>query len=290
MKKSNPLTLAGLLIALHLIILFISQFAPGTELILMLIAPFFSAMYVIKNNKKYTLVFAVGTLIVCSIFNLYGTLLYIIPILISGIVYGFLAKKEKDNLRTIYILSFTQILSFFLMNYLISIIFDIDLIHSLTNIFKLIGISGKVYALPLLIVYCFFQSSIMHYVLKNELKKFSIYFPKFESIDYKIIVVSIVTTICAVIIPANSIIESFLIIVAGIMIFPILLYAFIIKKDYFKIMLASIAISFLIFTLPIMKFIGDTKILIALYSMFLPIYIYGIYRYLKINYFKKYMK
>ncbi|MDD3383406.1 MAG: DUF2232 domain-containing protein [Bacilli bacterium] len=290
MKKSNPLTLAGLLIALHLIILFISQFAPGTELILMLIAPFFSAMYVIKNNKKYTLVFAVGTLIVCSIFNLYGTLLYIIPILINGIVYGFLAKKEKDNLRTIYILSFTQILSFFLMNYLISIIFDIDLIHSLTNIFKLIGISGKVYALPLLIVYCFFQSSIMHYVLKNELKKFSIYFPKFESIDYKIIVVSIVTTICAVIIPANSIIESFLIIVAGIMIFPILLYAFIIKKDYFKIMLASIAISFLIFTLPIMKFIGDTKILIALYSMFLPIYIYGIYRYLKINYFKKYMK
>ena len=74
------------------------------------------------------------------------------------------------------------------------------------------------------------------------------------------------------------------------MIFPILLYAFTIKKDYFKIMLVSIAISFLVFTLPIMKFIGENKILIAIYSMFLPIYIYGIYRYFKINYFKKYMK
>ncbi|MCK9198585.1 MAG: DUF2232 domain-containing protein [Bacilli bacterium] len=290
MKKSNPLTLAGLLIALHLIILFIAQFAPGTELVLMLIAPFFSAMYVIKNNKKYTSIFVIGTLIVCSLFNLYGTLLYIIPILINGIVYGFLAKKEKDNLRTIYILSFTQILSFFLMNYLISIIFDIDLIYSLTNIFKLIGISGKVYALPLLIVYCFFQSSIMHYVLKNELKKFSIYFPKFESIDYKIIVASVVTIICSIIIAPNSAIESFLIVISGIMIFPILLYTFIIKKDDFKIMLVSIAISFLVFTLPIMKFIGETKILIAIYSMFLPIYVYGIYRYFKINYFKKYMK
>ncbi|MEA4821547.1 MAG: DUF2232 domain-containing protein [Erysipelotrichales bacterium] len=290
MKKRNPLTLSGLLIALHLIILFIAQFAPGAELVLMLIAPFFSAMYVIKNDKKYTSIFAIGTLIVCSLFNLYETLLYIIPILINGIVYGFLAKKEKDNLRTIYILSFTQILSFFLMNYLISIIFDIDLIYSLTNIFKLIGISGKVYAFPLLIVYCFFQSSIMHYVLKNELKKFSIYFPKFESIDYKIIVASIVTIFCAIIIAPNSAIESFLIVISGIMIFPILLYAFIIKKDYFKIMLVSIAISFLVFTLPIMKFIGETKILIAIYSMFLPIYIYGIYRYFKINYFKKYMK
>lgn len=231
MKKINPITWGGLLVALHVIILFVPRIVPGAEIFLMLIAPLFSASYVLKNKLKNTLIFALSTLLVCLLIDAFSTLLFILPIILSGIAYGYLVKAQKDGIRTIYTMSIIQMLLFFISMLLIKFIYQIDVIQSLMTIFKLTSLSARQYAVPLLMLYCFADSFLLHYVLKNEFKKFDVYTPKYEKPSLPMIVLSLILFVVAFLMPCDSLYVYSSIILALFSAYPLIYFFISVYKD-----------------------------------------------------------
>ncbi len=288
--KIKSLTWGALLVAIHLIVLFLQNYVPGADIILMLVAPLFSAYYTINSSKRDLLIFVVATLIICGFIDLYGTLLSILPILMSGICYGFFAKKQKDNLTTVYAMVGIELIIFEISILLIKLFYNIDIITALREVFKLNSIETATYAIPLLILYCFASAALMHFILKNELAKFSISFKKFERPNLTLVILSIVSIIVSCLPFINEMFSTALIIISFILAFPIVYYAFSIYKKKTVVIIASICVSFLVISLPLIKFLDTSKILLAYLSMFIVPYVLGVVKYFSYIHFKNVYK
>ena len=92
--KNNYLALGGLFTCLHALFLLINKLFAGSELLLVLFLPLLSTIYTMKSDNKHLIMFVISTILICSVFDIVGTFIYIIPSLISGILYGVLRKKS----------------------------------------------------------------------------------------------------------------------------------------------------------------------------------------------------
>lgn len=290
MKKVNALTWGALLLAFYVIILLIPRFIPGAEIFLMLLAPLFCALYTLRNKWRETFIFVGATLITCLLIDPFNALLLILPVLISGLFYGFLIKRKYDNLKTIYIMTFVQTGLFLLSALIIKWLYQIDIINVLMDLFKLSSIENQKYACPLLLIYSLAEATLMHYVIKNEAVKFKIEFRVFESIDISYIILALVTLILTCIQPTDSILT----LVFGLLFImfevPIIYYFIIINRDKKKLLLVLLCISVLVITIPLLYFLPQDKLILTISALGSAYFIGGIYYFFKINHNKRYFK
>ncbi|MCL6572167.1 MAG: YybS family protein [Bacillus sp. (in: Bacteria)] len=134
MKNVRKLTEGAILLAVFAVLLSITIYIPivGSIMIFVLPLPFimFSAKTSLKNVATFFLAsifisFIIASLMGLSLMLIYGT---------TGVVIGFLLKKEKSR-TTVLIASSLTVMAGFVISYAISVaFFKIDIIHELTTV------------------------------------------------------------------------------------------------------------------------------------------------------------
>lgn len=171
--KNNYLALGGLFTCLHALFLLISKLFAGSELLLVLFLPLLSTIYTMKSDNKHLIMFVISTILICSVFDIVGTFIYIIPSLISGILYGVLRKKNVRELELLCITSVGHMTSItFSFFVIVSLFREVKFMEIFSKIFSLSGENLLVVTLLFLFVLGFCEAFLVHLITDNELERF----------------------------------------------------------------------------------------------------------------------
>lgn len=172
--KNNYLALGGLFACLHVLFLFMSRIIVGSEILLVLFLPLLSTIYTLKSDKKNIIMFLIATVLVCSIFNVTGTFIYVVPSLFCGVFYGVLRKKSFRELELLCITSVVHMFSLAFSFFVITVLFkEVKFMEIFAGIFGLQGDKLVVVTLLMLMVLGFCEAFLVHIVSDNELEKFT---------------------------------------------------------------------------------------------------------------------
>lgn len=172
--KNNYLALGGLFSCLHVLFLFLSKVIVGSELLLVLFLPLLATIYTLKCDKKSVVMFVIATLLVCGIFEIIGTFIYVIPSLICGILYGFLRKRKVKELELLCLTSIGHIFSLFFSFFVISLLFkEVQFMNIFSSLFGLENQRLVVVTLLFLMVLGFCEAFLVHVITDNELERFT---------------------------------------------------------------------------------------------------------------------
>lgn len=172
--KNNYVALGGLFASLHVLFLFLSKVIVGSELLLVLFLPLLSTLYTIKSDKKSVVMFSVATVLICSIFDIVGTFIYVIPSLACGVLYGVLRKKNFKELELLCFSSIGHVFSLLFSFFVITLIFkEVKFIEIFSSIFGVDGDNLIVLSACFFIVLGFCEAFLVHVVSDNELAKFA---------------------------------------------------------------------------------------------------------------------
>lgn len=170
--KNNYLALGGLFASLHVLFLFLSKVIVGSEILLVLFLPLLSCLYTIKSDKKSVVMFSISTILICSIFDIVGTFIYVVPSLVCGILYGFLRKKNFKELELLCFSSIGHIFSLLFSFFVITLLFkEIEFIEIFSDVFGVSGDKLVVLTACFFIVLGFCEAFLVHIVSDNELGK-----------------------------------------------------------------------------------------------------------------------
>jgi hypothetical protein len=272
--------------ALHLIVLIVLTYVPYLpiiELFTYILAPLASAIYTLRNKLKYTLIFAIATLLSGFLFNPIYTLIYLVPILTIGIGYGLIVKTKLDRLRVTYLMGLVYIGVFFLTNTILLLVYGFNLAET---IIIFIGINENNYYLiyVLLIGYGLLQAVVLNSVLINEIKKFGIVIPKFSRIYWFDIIMSVVLIVTALIYSGSSEYEFLLSFLSVLFALPIMLFGSInpFKNKYYLII--GFGLSTILIFIPMIGILPVSKYLIAFMFIFTPLFMLGLRRFSRLYY------
>lgn len=289
MRKVNALTLAGLMTALHLIVLIVLTYVPYLpiiELFTYILAPLASAIYTLRNKLKYTLIFAIATLISGFLFNPIYTLIYLVPILAIGIGYGLIVKTKLDRLRVTYLMGLVYIGVFFLTNTILLIVYGFNLAET---IITFIGINDNNYYLiyVLLVGYGLLQAVVLNSVLMNEIKKFGIIIPNFSRIYWFDIIMSVALIVTSLVYSGSSEYEFLLSFLSVLFALPIMLFGSINPFKNKNYLIIGFGLSTLLIFIPMIGILPVSKYLIAFMFIFTPLFMLGLRRFSRLYYVKR---
>lgn len=291
MKNVKALTFAGILASIHIVATLLLRFEviPGIEFIILFFVPFFSAYYSYKANWKQLLIYFVSTLAICLVLDYISTLLYILPTLVTGSIYGILVKKKFAGMNIIYTLTIVETALFYLSALIIKglvggVYFDV-----IANIFHLKNKESAVITFGLIFVYSFMQSFLLHYAMKYQLKKLKVEVKKAEHPSFIVLVLALVSFI-AVFLPMDE--QYFVLSMCSFMVFgsAICLFGYQYSGEKIIWVLFAQAVCFLIIALPLMKLGGFNegyKALVPYLTLFVPPLGLGIYKLFKDSFIKK---
>ena len=138
--NKNYVALGGLFACLHVLFVLLTKFIVGSEVLLVLFLPLLSTIYTLRSDKKSVAMFVVATLLICFIFDVVTTFIYVIPSLLCGVVYGVLRKKKFRELELLCISSVTHMLSIGFSFCVIVLLFkEIEFMSIFEKIFSLNG-------------------------------------------------------------------------------------------------------------------------------------------------------
>lgn len=172
MNKNSYLTLGGLFVSLHLIFILLSRVLVGSELILVLFLPLLSTIYALKFKKKEVTMFVIATFLLCFIFEPISSLIYVLPALICGTLYGELRKTRIKELSLVYITTMSHSLSLLISFLSISLLFkEIDFFSIFKTFIDKQGVAFYSSVYLVLMLLGLLESFLVHMVSNNELSK-----------------------------------------------------------------------------------------------------------------------
>lgn len=177
----RALTFGALITALHIVALLIMRYSlvPGLDIAFFFILPFFSAMYSVKCPGRNVFIMALSTLAIAIVIDLPISLMPLLPSLVVGIAYGILTKLKVGSTTKIYALTVIELGLFFLDLFLVTIIDDGTIVEILNTLFNTQGLAGDFdtsdnLGTIFIVVYCFAEAFLMHFILKNALKRMKV--------------------------------------------------------------------------------------------------------------------
>lgn len=288
MRKVNAITLAGLMTGLHLILVILFTYLPYTiffELFTYIVAPLISAVYTLKSDNKYILIFALSTLIAGLLFNPVVTVTYILPILIIGISFGIIIKLGFDQLRIIYSMTLVYVAVFILTVVTLRLLYGINLEEILINVLNLNN-NNSYLIYFLLMIYGLLQAIVITYVLKPEIKKFGYVIPGFKSINAYDFGLFVLGLSLAIIYPITDI--TFLVsVVTTFLALPIIVFGYIYNKLRTKTLIIGFSLSFLFIFIPLLGLLDPAKYPLAILGLFTPLIMLGLKRFVQLYYVRK---
>ena len=174
--RSMPLM--AMMAAINVIFSLFTAFVPLLSVILIIFIPLTSTLVEVYCKDRYFPIYAIATLglsVVVSLSAIDFTLFYLIPSIVTGYVFGLMAKKNFPSLWGILIASILQTGISFAFIPLIQLITEHNLIE---DIIRILNVTDRTYFNNLLILMFFvvalIQTILSFIVVNNELRKFGV--------------------------------------------------------------------------------------------------------------------
>lgn len=195
-RKLNALTLAALFAAIYIIMSAFSLAFPFFDAIILVIMPIFATYYAAKYHFKEIILFNLSTILLCFLVTIsdpFFSVLYILPTLFVGDIFGLLYQKKIPYFTTYFILSISFLLTNLFSFYLTKVIYEIDLLQQLFHNASF----SKYFSLTFLLALSMIESFVCQTLVSNELKKFNLQIFKENTIPlYYFIVLGILIAVC----------------------------------------------------------------------------------------------
>lgn len=181
-KKRETLTqniaYMGLMAAINVIFVLLTYFVPFLIFVLVFVLPLTSVVVTIFCQKKYLPIYMLATIGLCLIatFNNFSdTLFYVIPALISGVLFGLMVEQKISPVWIIFASSLVTTGLSYAFVPLIELIYNQNIITVFLAVFKVDGFTFIDYAVPCFIYLISLIQSVLSYLfIRAELPKLGI--------------------------------------------------------------------------------------------------------------------
>lgn len=177
-SRTHQLVLTALMAGINVIFALLSNFFFPASLLIMLFLPLASIIVALNVDLRYYPVYLFGTLILSLLVNfahIDTTLFFLLPILLSGLTFGLLIKKNLPDIILLLVVSLVNLAVLFLTIPLINLIYGIDF---MTVFATLIGFNnapfGKFILPAILALLAFMQTLITLLVISQDAPLFRI--------------------------------------------------------------------------------------------------------------------
>ena len=176
LAKSIPLM--ALMAAINIIVAELAALSPIVSLFLILILPLTSAIVELCCKDRYFPIYAVATFglsLALTFWNLETTVFYVFPSIITGYIFGLLAKHKIPVVWSIFTATLAQTAITYALIPLVNFIFEIDIIHTFEVAFRV----AEMNHIEIIVPSCIFlisliQVSLSQLIVTQELTKFKI--------------------------------------------------------------------------------------------------------------------
>ena len=170
----------AIMAAINLLFVLISNLLPVLLLLLVFILPLTSTIVTVFCRKRYYPIYFLTTLGLCLAiaggFNIFDTIVYVFPSLITGFIFGLAIEKQLPAILTITINTVVQFyLSILTLFVLEKIITNLSYETTLVNIFGLSEFAYKhIFALLFIYIVSLIQTVLSYVIIVYEINKFQI--------------------------------------------------------------------------------------------------------------------
>lgn len=289
----RALTFGALITALHIVAVGIMKYSliPGLEIAFFFILPFFSAMYAVKCPARNVFIMTLSTLAIAIVIDLPAALMPLLPSLAVGIAYGILSKLKVGSTTKIYALTVLELGLFFLDLFILTLLDQGAIVEQLRVIFNTDGFAGNYdgsdsLGTMFIVIYCFAEAFLMHFILKNALKRMNIKSVKDEYPPIWIPFIAIAGFGCSFILFNNEAYNTLMLAIMICFAIPVCLYGYQSAKSVQLYgILGAQTLVFLAAVLPLI--FGDNTLAWPYFLLLVPPFAYAVYDLCSKHYFLK---
>ena len=176
LAKSIPLM--ALMAAINIIIAALATLSPIASIFLILILPLTSAIVELCCKDRFFPIYGLATFglsLALTFWNIDTTIFYVLPSIITGYIFGLLAKHKIPTVWSIFAATLAQTAITYALIPLINFIFQVDMILTFKTAF---GVAKMTYVDIIVPTFIFFisliQVSLSQLIVSQELQKFGI--------------------------------------------------------------------------------------------------------------------
>ena len=166
----------ALMAAINVVFVLLTRFVPILFFLIVFVLPLTSVMVTLHCKKRYFPIYAVATIglcLICTIGQLYDTIFYVIPSVISGFVFGLLVEKKVPSFWIIISTTVIQILFTYVSIPLIDLITGQSIVSVFATVFGIKDFIYLDYVVPCFIFFMALSQEVLAYVIiREELPKF----------------------------------------------------------------------------------------------------------------------
>ena len=132
LSRTHQLVLGAIMAAINVLFALFSSYLFAFSLLVMLFLPLASVIVAINIDIKYYPVYLIGTLLLALVINLANidnTLFFLLPILTSGLAFGFLIRFKASDLLILLVVSVINLITMLVTIPVINAIYSINFLE-----------------------------------------------------------------------------------------------------------------------------------------------------------------
>lgn len=170
------MALMGIMSAINIIISLISAFVPVISVFLILILPLTSTLVELYCKDRYYPIYALATIglsLVATLWNMDTTIFYLVPSVLTGYVFGLMAKKKMPSIWSIFLTAIVQASLSIAFIPLINFLFQVDIVMTFKTFLNLQdSININTIVPSFIFTISMIQMSLSYSIIANEINKF----------------------------------------------------------------------------------------------------------------------
>lgn len=178
LSRTHQLALGAVMAAINVVFAIFSSYLFAFSLLIMLFLPLASIIVAINIDIKYYLVYFLGTMLLALVLNLANvenTLFFLLPILTSGLAFGFLIRVQASDILILLGVSAVNLLTLLITIPIINVIYNINFLTVFATFIGFNDVSFGNLILPsILTLLAFMQTLITLIIITMDAKYFRI--------------------------------------------------------------------------------------------------------------------
>ena len=196
------MTYIAIMSAINVIFVLLTTLLPFLFILIIFLLPLTSLIVYCFCKKRFFPIYAVATIGLCLIFNLWrvtDTIFYVIPSIITGLIFGICIEKKVPIFYTLFIATIVGVGLTYASFPLIKLMVEIDTIDYFLKLFKLSEFEFKDYLPPLFIfVISSIQMALTYIIIKDEVSKLGIEISNNDASEFVLFIIDSVFILASV--------------------------------------------------------------------------------------------
>ena len=196
------MTYIALMSAINIIFVLLTTILPFLYVLIIFLLPLTSVIVFLYCKKWFFPIYALATIGLCLIFNLWrvtDTIFYVIPSMITGAFFGFAIERKIPAFFTILFSTIIQVGITYASFPLINLLVEINTIDYFLNFFKLGEFAYKDFLPPVFIfVISSIQMLLTYIVIRDEIKRMGYEINGEDASDFLLFIIEITSIILSI--------------------------------------------------------------------------------------------